>query len=108
MRLRLRSTFGITSRRTTSRIDWLLSSKKASTSCEKEQLSASRRLRDRLPTLEELVLFRAHFAKQNQHKRTRTDMVLVLDGLVLTARRISELCRIERQHVNVEKDVHGL
>jgi integrase len=30
-------------------------------------------------------------------------MVLVLDGLVLTGRRISELCRIERQHVNVAK-----
>jgi integrase len=27
----------------------------------------------------------------------------VLDGLVLLGRRISELCRIERQHINVEK-----
>jgi integrase len=33
-------------------------------------------------------------------------MVLVLDGLVLTGRRVSELCRIERQHVNVAKKTY--
>jgi integrase len=49
-------------------------------------------------------LLREYFAKQNEHPLTITDMVAVLDAeTILTGRRISELCRIERQHVNVEK-----
>jgi GNAT superfamily N-acetyltransferase len=82
--------------------DWLAVFAKVKHKLRKEQLVGTSHLRDRLPTEDELVLLRAYFAKQNEHPNCITDMVLVLDSLVLTARRISELCRIERQHVNVE------
>lgn len=69
----------------------------------KEQLIGSSHARERLPLLEEIDLLRKRFAEQNLHKRCRTDMVVVVDAELLTGRRISELCRIERRHVNVEK-----
>jgi hypothetical protein len=69
----------------------------------KEQLVGPSAARVRLPLVEEIDLLRKHFAEQNQHPLTITDMVVVVDAGLLTGRRISELCRIERQHVNVEK-----
>lgn len=68
----------------------------------KEQLVAASKPRERLPTDEEIDLLLAYFEKQNAHPRTITDMVLVVKAELVTSRRISELCRIERQHVNVE------
>jgi integrase len=85
---------------------WLLVFEKSRRLLRKEQLVGKSQPRDRLPTLEELALFRELYAKQNEHPNTTTDMVLVQDGLVLTGRRISELARIERQHVNVEKKTY--
>jgi integrase len=86
--------------------EWLMVFKKAKRRLNKEQLIGKSTPRTRLPTLEELHLFREHYAKQNEHPLCFTDMVLVLDGLVLTGRRISELTRIERQHVDVAKKTY--
>lgn len=68
----------------------------------REQLIGKSVPRDRLPTDEELALLRALFVKQNARKLNKIDMVVVMDAELVTGRRISELCRIERQHVNVE------
>lgn len=83
--------------------EWLLVFEKSKRRLQKEQLVGSSQRRDRLPEDLEIELLLAYFAKQNAHARTVTDMVLVVWAELLTSRRISELCRIERQHVNVEK-----
>jgi integrase len=70
---------------------------------QKDQLVGTSARRDRMPLVEEIDLLRTHAAKTNEHPLTKTDMVLVIDALILTGRRISELCRIERQHVDVAK-----
>jgi integrase len=87
----------------TFRMNGCSSSKKVRRKLQKDQLVGKSEPRSRLPVLEELDLFRGPLREQNKHPRTRTNMVRVLDGLVLLGRRISELCRIERQHINVEK-----
>lgn len=68
----------------------------------KQQLIGKSVARDRLPTDDELARLRALFIEQNKRPQNEIDMVLVMDGELVTGRRISELCRIERQHVNVE------
>jgi integrase len=83
--------------------DWMLVFQKAQRRLQKEQLVGTAKARERLPLLEELDLLRTHFTKQNEHPLTRTDMVLVVDGGILLGRRISELCRIQRQHVDIAK-----
>lgn len=81
--------------------------KKALPQLKREQLIGKSQPRDRLPTDEELAQLRGLF--QEQHARNAAlphagyiDMELVMDAELVTGRRISELCRIERQHVNVE------
>jgi integrase len=80
--------------------------KKAKPQLMKEQLIAKSQARDRLPTDEEKALLRAHFVEQIEHPKKRMknviNMAIVMDAELATGRRISELCRIERQHVNVE------
>lgn len=68
----------------------------------KQQLIGKSVPRTRLPSDEEEARLRALFTEQNKRKHNKIDMVLVMDGELTTGRRISELCRIERQHVNVE------
>lgn len=87
-------------------LEWLMVLSKARRKLEKEQLISKGIPRDRLPTLEELGLFRGLYEQQNKHPRCVTNMVRVLDGLVLLGRRVSELARIERQHINVEKKTY--
>jgi integrase len=77
--------------------------KKAKRQLEAEQLMGKSQPRDRLPTDEEEAQLRAYFTERNKNPRTVVDMVLVMEAELVTGRRISELCRIERQHVNVEK-----
>lgn len=77
--------------------------KKAKPQLIREQLISKSNRRDRLPTPDELARLRAHFTTENARKLNKIDMVLVMDAELVTGRRISELCRIERQHVNVEK-----
>jgi integrase len=77
--------------------------RRAKSQLVKEQLIGTAQARDRLPADEEIVRLRALFEEQNEHPRTKIDMALVMDAELATGRRISELCRIERQHVNVEK-----
>lgn len=77
--------------------------KKAKRQLEAEQLIGKSSPRTRLPEDEELERLRAYFAERNKNVRTKVDMVLVMDAELITGRRISELCRIERRHVNVEK-----
>ena len=83
---------------------------------EKEQLVGKSAARERLPAEDELRQLREHFAKSNEHRSCTVDMVLGYDFLLASGRRISEMCRIERAHVNVEnrtcmlynmKDPHG-
>lgn len=81
----------------------LLAYKKAKPELDKQQLIGKSEPRIRLPAEEELAQLRAYFTEQNENPRTKIDMVTVMDAELLTGRRISELCRIERQHVNVEK-----
>lgn len=69
----------------------------------REQLIGKSTPRDRLPEDEELDRLRAHFEEGKKDPRTKIDMALVMDAELVTGRRISELCRIERQHVNVEE-----
>jgi integrase len=83
--------------------DAILAFTKARRKLDQEQLIGKSAQRDRLPTPEEIRLLNAEFAKQNDHPRTTTDMVLVVRTELATGRRISEVCRIERQHVNVDK-----
>jgi integrase len=83
--------------------EWLLVFAKSNRRLQKEQLIGKSQRRDRLPEDIEIELLLDYFGKQNAHPRCETDMVLVVWGELLTSRRISELCRIERQHVNVEK-----
>lgn len=71
-----------------------------------EQLVGKSQPRDRLPETIELELLLDYFAKQNEHPKTEIDMVLVVWGELFLGRRISELCRLERQHVNVEKKTY--
>jgi integrase len=70
---------------------------------EREQLIAESIPRDRLPQDDEIAIMRAHEEENNKRPRNKIDMVLVIDAELVTGRRISELCRIERQHVNVAK-----
>lgn len=77
--------------------------KKAKPQLLREQLIGKANQRDRLPKTEELFHLRALFTEQNQRKKNKIDMLLVMEAELVTGRRISELCRIERQHVNVEK-----
>lgn len=79
----------------------LLACRKARRQALKQQLIANSPLRDRLPTEDEIALLRADFIECNKNPRTKIDVELVMDAELLTGRRISELCRIERQHVNV-------
>ncbi len=83
--------------------DGLKAYKRAKPVLNREQLIGKSTPRDRLPTQEELDLLRAHFEKQNARKRNQIDMVKVMEAELKTGRRISEICRIERQHVNVEE-----
>lgn len=77
--------------------------RKAKPQLVRQQLVSKSEQRDRLPTADELSRLRAFFVEQNKRPKNRIDMVLVMDAELVTGRRISELCRIERQHVNVEK-----
>jgi integrase len=86
--------------------EWLLVFAKVRRKLQKDQLVGKAEQRTRLPLLEELALFRSHYEMQNKHPRCKTNMVRVLDGLVLLGRRIGELCRIERQHINVAKKTY--
>lgn len=79
----------------------LLSWDKARPQLLREQLIGKSIPRDRLPTDEELARLRAYFAEGKKNPRTKIDMPLMMDAELLTARRVSELTRIERQHVNV-------
>lgn len=83
--------------------EWLNVFKNALRRLQKDHLVGTSARRERLPLVEEIDLLRKHAAKTNEHPLTKTDMVLVIDALILTGRRISELCRIERQHVDVAK-----
>lgn len=83
--------------------EWLLVFTKTRRLLDKAQLIGKSEPRTRLPEEAELALRKAHFEKQNQHPNCITDMVLVEEALTVCGRRISELTRIERQHVNVEK-----
>lgn len=83
--------------------DAILAFAKARRKLDQEQLIGKSSQRDRLPNQEEIRLLKAKFAKQNDHHLTTTDMVLVVRAELTTGRRISEVCRIERQHVNVEE-----
>lgn len=69
----------------------------------KDQLIGKSERRERLPTDEEIAILRAHFAEQNKRPKNEIDMVVVMDAELVTGRRIGELCRIERQHVDVVK-----
>jgi integrase len=82
---------------------WLQVFDSAKRRLQKEQLIGSSKARERLPLVEEIALLRELFTRQNAHPLTITDMVAVVDAETIMGRRISELCRIERQHVNVEK-----
>jgi integrase len=81
--------------------DGLKAYKRAKPQLVREQLIAKSEPRTRLPEDEELDLLRALFTKQNLRKRNKIDMVEVMEAELKTGRRISEICRIERQHVNV-------
>lgn len=83
--------------------DGLKAYNKARKQLVKLQLIGKSERRDRLPTDEELSILRSYFAEMNTRPKNKIDMVLVMDAELVTGRRISELCRIERQHVNVEK-----
>jgi integrase len=77
--------------------------RRAKSQLHREQLIASSRKRVRLPTEDELERLFALFEQQNQRPKNKIDMVLMTQAEILTGRRISELTRIERQHVDVEK-----
>jgi integrase len=76
--------------------------KRAKKQLMREQLIGKSPPRDRLPTDDELDRLRAYFEEGKKDPRTKIDMVLVVDAELVTGRRISELTRIERQHVNVK------
>jgi integrase len=88
--------------------EWTLVFGKALRRLQKDQLIGHSTPRDRLPLIEEIALLREYFAKQNEHPLTITDMVAVLDAETILGRRISELCRIERQHVDVAKRTYWI
>lgn len=77
--------------------------KEAIRKLKNEGLIAKSKKRTRRPTSQELSMLLGHFAKQNLHKRTKTDMVIVTEFSCEAGRRISETCRIERQHVTLGK-----
>jgi integrase len=81
----------------------LLAWRKAKRQLVSEQLIGKSSPRDRLPADEELDRLRAYFTARQKDPRTKIDMLLVMEAELTTGRRISELCRIERQHVNVEE-----
>ena len=77
--------------------------RKAVPQLKREQLIGKSHPRTRLPSDDEEDRLRSYFAQPPKKPRKDViDMVLVMDGELTTGRRISELCRIERQHVNVE------
>jgi integrase len=59
--------------------------------------------RKRRPTAEEKAALEAHFAKQNHHKRTITDMVKVSRWQHASSRRIGESCALLWRDWNPEK-----
>ncbi len=89
-------------------IEWLDVFKTAMRRLQKDQLVGPSIARERLPLVEELDLLRTFFAHQNRLKRTRTDMVAIVDAECIMGRRISELCRIERQHINLEQRTYWI
>src|SRR6185503_1767572 len=76
---------------------------KARPQLNREQLIGKSEPRTRLPEDAEIAALRAAFERRNKNSRTQVDMVLMLEAELLTGRRVSEITRIERQHVNVEK-----
>lgn len=67
---------------------------------KKYSLIGKSRPRDRRPLQEELDIILAFFDEQNKLKRTKTNMRVVVEFALLTARRISETCRLRWGDVN--------
>jgi len=76
---------------------------KAKTQLANEQLIAKSRPRTRRPKLEELERIEAFFRSRNEDPRTKIPMDVITRFSYLTARRISETCRLRRGDVNLEK-----
>lgn len=66
----------------------------------KYQLVGKSRPRDRRPTQQEIDILLDHFRKQNAHHCTKVPMDVIVEFSLLTARRISETCRLRWGDVN--------
>lgn len=69
----------------------------------KQQLIAKSTPRTRRPTPEEIASLLAFFDKQSTHKNTRLPMRAIVEFSLLTARRISETCRIRWEDLDHDK-----
>ena len=76
---------------------------KAKPQLVRQQLIGKSKARTRRPTQEELDRLIDYFRAQNGHWRTVIPMDVITEFSVLTARRISETCRIRWEDLNHEK-----
>lgn len=67
---------------------------------KKYQLVGKSRPRERRPTQEEIDILIAYFKEQNRHHCTKIPMGIIAEFSLLTARRISETCRLRWGDVN--------
>jgi integrase len=69
----------------------------------KQRLIGGGQPRTRRPTQDEIDRICAHFDAQAKHKQTRIPMRAIVEFSLLTARRISETCRIRWEDLDTEK-----
>lgn len=81
----------------------LLAYRKAKPQLVKQQLIAKAPSRDRRPTQDELDRLLAYFDEQAKNPRTKIPMRAIVEFSLLSARRISETCRIRWDDIDVEK-----
>lgn len=77
--------------------------KKAKPQLVKQQLIGRSSSRDRRPTQDELDRLFAYYDEQAKNPRTKIPMRAIIEFSLLSARRISETCRIRWDDIDVEK-----
>lgn len=77
--------------------------KKAKPQLVKQQLIGRSSSRDRRPTQDELDRLLAYYDEQAKNPRTKIPMRAIIEFSLLSARRISETCRIRWDDIDVEK-----
>ncbi len=72
---------------------------------QKQQLIGKGNPRTRRPTPEEIERLLAHFDAQAKHRQTKIPMRAIVEFSLLTARRISETCRIRWEDLDHDKRI---